>query len=110
MPIYKSTPIKKTNNNTIFEISEVAIVVNTDYTTSGENAIIVKGSEDITIFLDSKTTNHITIKSMCNVLVIGDRLIDEEFNEIKLERTSSVELLFANEFWYIMGSDGIKNS
>jgi len=47
---------------------------------------------------------------MTDVLVVADKPIDEEFDEIELQKGSSVELLSASNWWYIMSSDGLKNS
>ena len=39
-----------------------------------------------------------------------EKLIDEEYGEIQLDKFASVELKFIGEFWYILSSDGLKNS
>ena len=43
------------------------------------------------------------------MVVYGDLLIDEEFDEVILSKGSCVEFKFFGDFWYILSSDGIKN-
>jgi hypothetical protein len=109
MPIIKSTPVTKIINGLVKKTSVTSVVIMEKYTTSGEDAVITK---DIpcTLTLDNETTDHITIKSMVDTLVVSDKLIDEDYNEIELQRGSSIELRFVNDGWYIMSSDGLKNS
>jgi hypothetical protein len=38
------------------------------------------------------------------------KLIDEEFEEVELSNGSCVEFKFVGDFWYILSSDGLKNS
>ena len=45
-----------------------------------------------TVTLDETTTDHITIKSMTNVTIYSDKLIDDEYNQIETEKGASVEL------------------
>ena len=82
MAIFRSIPSKRIINGHEVETSESAIVTNESYTTNGEYALIIKGIENCTIYLDSTTTDHIVIKSLTNVLVKSNKLIDEEFNEL----------------------------
>jgi hypothetical protein len=42
--------------------------------------------------------------------VVGDKEIDEEFTEIELQSGASIELRFIKNGWFIMSSDGLKNS
>jgi hypothetical protein len=110
MAIFRSIPSKRIINGHEVETSESAIVTNESYTTNGEYALIIKGIEDCTIYLDSTTTDHIVIKSLTNVLVKSNKLIDEEFNEVELTKGSCVEFMFIGSFWYILSSDGLKDS
>ena len=109
MAIFRSIPSKRIINGHEVETSESAIVTNESYTTNGENALIIKGIENCTIYLDSTTTDHIVIKSLTNVLVKSNELIDEEFNEVELTKGSCVEFMFIGSFWYILSSDGLKD-
>ena len=111
MGISKSYPIKKIINGQEKFISDSIIVNGLNYTTNGEGVIIVKNKINVsTITLDNTTTNHITIKSMCDTIIKTDKLIDEEYEQIQLERFASVELKFVGDNWYVMSSDGLKNS
>ena len=110
MAIFRSIPSKRVINGHEVETSESAIVTNESYTTNGEYALIIKGIENCTIYLDSTTTDHIVIKSLTNVLVKSNKLIDEEFNEVELTKGSCVEFMFIGSFWYILSSDGLKDS
>lgn len=110
MAIFKSTPIKKIINGVTIETSDYAVVVEKEYTTKGESYVIIRGIPHCTLNLDSKTTDKITIKAMTDVIVVADKPIDEEYDEIELQKGSSVELLSTAKWWYIMSSDGLKNS
>lgn len=47
---------------------------------------------------------------MSDSIVKTDKLIDEQYEEIRLEKFASVELRYINNYWYVMSSDGLKNS
>jgi hypothetical protein len=110
MAIFKSKPIKKKVNDVIIDSSDFVVIMEKEYTTNGESYIIVRGTPHCTLKLNSKTTEKVTIKAMTDVLVIADKPIDEEYDEIELQKGASVELLSASKWWYIMSSDGLKNS
>ena len=110
MAIFKSYPVIKIVNGNEVRTSDSIICTNNTYTTKGEAAIIVKDVNGCIVTLDETTTDHITIKSMTNVTIKSDKLIDDEYNEIETERGASVELRFVGQGWYIMSSDGLKNS
>ena len=110
MAILKSYPVTKIVNGKEVHTSDSIMLTNTGYTTNGEAAIIVKAVEHCIVTLDETTTDHITIKSMTNVTIKSDKLIDDEFNQIETERGASVELRYIGNGWYIMSSDGLKNS
>lgn len=110
MAIFKSKPIKKTIYGTSTTTHESVVVVEDRYVTNGESYVIIRGVPFCTLHLNSKTTEKVKIKAMTDVLVIGDKLIDEEFEEIHLQKGSSVELFSISNSWYIMSSDGLKNS
>lgn len=109
MPVIKSTPVTKIINGLLKKTSVSSLVILSEYETEGEDAIIIK-DKPCTVKLNSSTTEHITIKAMVDTLVIGDYLIDDEFNEIELQKGASIELRFFKDCWYIMSSDGLKNS
>ena len=110
MPIFKSTPSKRIINGHEIITSDSAVVTNTTYTTNGEYAIIIKDVESCELFLDNTTTDHVVVKCMTHVIVKSDNLIDEEFNEVELDKGSCAEFKFIGDFWYILSSDGLKDS
>jgi len=110
MGIYRSIPSKRIINGHEIVTSDSVVVTNKTYITNGEYAIVVKDIDECVITLDSKTTDHVLIKSMTNVLVTSKELIDEEFNEVELNRGACVEFKKIGDYWYILGSDGLKNS
>jgi hypothetical protein len=109
MAIFRSIPSKRIINGNVIETSESAIVTNSYYETNGEYVIVVKGIESCEIFLNGDTTDHVVIKSLTDVIVKTDTLIDEEFNEVELIKGSCVEFKKIGSFWYILSSDGLKN-
>ena len=94
MAIFKSTPVTKIINGITIKTSEATLLSNSNYKTNGESAIIVKDLKACQIELDSKTTENITIKALCDVLIIADYSIDDEYDEIQLNHGASVELDF----------------
>jgi hypothetical protein len=110
MGIIKSYPVTKIVNGVTVQTSDSIICKSAAYTTRGESAIIVRDVPNCIVTLDETTTDHITIKSMTNVTIKSDKLIDDEFNQIETERGASVELRYVVDGWYIMSSDGLKNS
>lgn len=113
MSVFKSYPVKKIINGLTIETSDSVTVTHSGYVTNGESTIVVKNnnlSDETFLVLDHTTTDHVTIKSMCNLILQSEKLIDEEYEEIQLDKFASVELKFIGEFWYIMSSDGLKNS
>ena len=92
-------------------ISEVSVVSELDYRTNGEDCIIVRGIAQSVIILDSRTTDHVVIKSMTNLTIKPDvGKIDEDYDEIVADRYACIEFRFVNGNWYILSSDGLKNS
>lgn len=110
MGIAKSYPVTKIINGKEVFTSDSIICTNSHYTTNGESAIVVKNENGSVITLDEKTTDHITIKAMCDVTIKTDKLIDEEYEEIQLDKFASIELKYIVSGWYVMSSDGLKNS
>jgi len=110
MAIFRSKPSIKIINGNQIETSDSVIVTNNTYTTNGEYVIVTKGVENCEIFLNSDTTEHIVIKSLTNTIVKSNELIDEEFNEVELSKGSCVEFKKIGDHWYILSSDGLKDS
>lgn len=111
MAIIKSIPSRKIINGTAINTSELALVSEFEYKTQGEFCIVVRGVPSSTITLDSTTTDHIVIKALTSVTVKPDvGTIDEEWDEISLDKFSCVEFQFVRGNWYILSSDGLKQS
>jgi len=110
MPLFKSLPSKRIINGYEIITSDNAIVTDKSYSTNGESTIVIKNVDVCDLYLNSKTTDHIVIKSLTRVNVKADSLIDEEFDEIELDKGACVEFKKIGDFWYILSSDGMKNS
>jgi hypothetical protein len=111
MAIFKSTPITKVINGITIQTSDVSVVTDSGYTTSGEYTIIVRDIPKCVITLDPSTTEHVTIKAMTDVLIFSSKeKIDDEYNEILIQKGDCVELRFVINKWYILSSDGLKDS
>ena len=111
MSIIKSLPTQKRINGVLVTVSDVSIVSETEYRTSGENCVIVKGVPQSVVILDSKTTEHTVVKCLTNVTIkpnIGK--IDEEYDEIIADKGACIEFRFCEGNWYILSSDGLKQS
>jgi hypothetical protein len=53
--------------------------------------------------------DRVKIKAMTKVLITPDiGKIDEEWDEIDLDKGSCIELVCVNRNWYILSSDGLK--
>ena len=109
MSVIKSIPKEKIINGTRVRTSEYSVVSEIEYKTNGEYAIIITGVSNCKLKLDSTTTDRVKIKAMTNVLILPDiNSIDEEWDEISLEKGACVEFVFINKNWYILSSDGLK--
>ena len=110
MAVFKSPPIKKLIFGNEVISSDSSVVTNKTYSTNGESVIVIKDVELCELVLNNKTTEHVVIKSLTNVIVKSETLIDEEYSEIELQYGSCVEFRFIGDYWYILSSDGLKNS
>lgn len=111
MAIIKTIPIPKYIGSEVIKTSELSIISESDYVTSGESFIIIKETPSCKLKLNSTNTDHVTIKSLTNVLVIPDvGRIDEEYDELLLGKGACVEFYFGFGNWYILSSDGLKGS
>tara|TARA_R110002020_G_scaffold132027_4_gene295059 strand:- start:26308 stop:27180 length:873 start_codon:yes stop_codon:yes gene_type:complete len=89
---------------------KVTKVITGEYKTDSEDYIITKG-RGATILLDDDKNSRVYIKSMTQTTIKPiNGLIDEKWSEIELSEESSVELICHANNWYILSSDGIKNS
>jgi hypothetical protein len=63
------------------------------------------------IILDSTTTDHVVVKSMIDLTILPDvGKIDEEYDEIVVDKFACIEFRFIGGNWYILSSDGLKQS
>jgi hypothetical protein len=111
MAIIRTIPSRRVINGTDVESSEVSLVSEVNYSTQGEECVITKGVPESNVLLDSRTTDHVVIKSM-NITVVRPDVgkIDETYDEIELDKFSCVEFRFCAGNWYILSSDGLKQS
>jgi hypothetical protein len=85
------------------------IISDSTYTTNDETFLIVKDVDYSEVTLNSNGTNKITIKSLTSVLVKSDvGSIDEEWDELLLEKGACVKFKFVVGNWYVTASDGLK--
>ena len=111
MAIVKSIPSRRIINGMVIDTSEISVVSESDYRTNGESCIIVRGVSESVIILDSRTTDHIVIKSMTKVTIKPDTgKIDEDYDELIADKYSCIEFRYVGGNWYILSSDGLKQS
>lgn len=110
MAIFRSQPSKRIINGNEIITSDSSVVTNQKYTTDGEYVIVIKDVEFCELTLDENKTDHVVVKSLTHVLVKTYKLIDDEYNEVELGKGSCVEFKFIGGGWYILSSDGLKNS
>ena len=85
------------------------VISDSIYTTNDETFLIVKDVDYSEVTLNSSVTTKITIKSLTSVLVKSDiGSIDEEWDELLLEKGACVQFQFVEGNWYILSSDGLK--
>ena len=111
MAIIKTIPSRKIISGLVIDTSEIAIVSEKEYTTSGESCIVVRGVSESTIILNSNTTDHVVVKSMTRLTIKPDTgKIDEDYDEIVADMYACIEFRFVGGNWYILSSDGLKQS
>ena len=111
MSIVKTIPSRRIINGMQITTSEISVVSELDYRTNGESCVIVTGIPFSVVVLDSRTTDHVVIKSMTQLTIRPDMgKIDEDYDEIVMDRYACVEFRFVGGTWYILSSDGLKNS
>jgi hypothetical protein len=87
----------------------IQIVTTPEYRTNGEEFILVKEVPNSKIILDQSNTEHIVIKALTKVLIVPFMgLIDEQYDEILIDRGAAVEFFRVDGNWYILSSDGLK--
>jgi hypothetical protein len=111
MAIIKNIPSQRLIHGRILNTSEVSIVSESEYSSQGEDCIIIKGVPSSTVILDSKTTDHTVVKALTHLIIKPDTgKIDEQYDEIELGHGACVEFRFCGGNWYILSSDGLKQS
>jgi len=111
MAIIRSTPSERIINGQVIISSENALVSETQFRTKGESTVVVKDVEFSKVTLDHSSTDHIVIKALTKVLILpSSGRIDEEFDEILIDKGACVEFKFISGNWYILSSDGLKQS
>jgi hypothetical protein len=111
MAIVKSIPSRRIINGIAINTSEISVVSELDYRTNGESCIIIRGVTQSFVTLDSSTTDHIVVKSMTNLTIRPDvGKIDEEYDEVVVDKFACIEFRFVGGNWYILSSDGLKQS
>ena len=111
MSIQKSIPMKRVIGEEVLLTSQVCMISDNTYTTEGESVVITKDLESIEVILNHRNTDHVIIKALTNTKIKPiEGLIDEEFNEINIEKGACVELYYAFGSWYVVSSDGIKSN
>ena len=87
------------------------IISESVYTTNDETILIVRGIDYSEVTLNSSIVKKITIKSLTETLIKSDTgSIDEEWDELLLEKGACVQFQFVDGNWYIISSDGLKMS
>ena len=111
MAIVRTIPSRRIINGMQITTSEISVVSELDYRTNGESCVIVTGIPFSVVVLDSRTTDHVVIKSMTQLTIRPDMgKIDEDYDEIVMDRYACVEFRFIGGTWYILSSDGLKQS
>ena len=111
MAIIRTIPSTRLINGEILETSEISIVSEKEYRTNGEECIVVRNVLESVITLDSKTTDHVVVKAMTKITIRPDKgRIDEDYDEIVADKYACIEFRFCAGNWYILSSDGLKQS
>lgn len=101
-PLQTSTQKSESSDN-------IPITIQTDYQTSTTRYIIAQ--KDLTITLNDSVLKRYYIKSMANITIVPTKgLIDEEWEGIEMGPQSSIEVIAHEGNWYVLSSDGLKNS
>lgn len=111
MAIVKSIPSRRIISGEVINTSEISVVSESTYKTNGESCVIVRGVLNSVVILNSSTTDHIVVKSMTSLTILPDvGKIDEEYDEVVVDKFACIEFRFVGGNWYILSSDGLKQS
>jgi hypothetical protein len=85
------------------------IITTPTFITGEETILIVKNVDECNITLNSQKSNRVVVKSLTTVIVKSDvGQIDEDWDELLLEKGACVQFQFVEGNWYIISSDGLK--
>lgn len=113
MTTFKSVPSIKIIAGREIKTSDLVVTNNPEHTTNGESVVVCRDVPECKVYLDHTTTDHVTIKAMTKVIILDNdetASIDDLYDEIELSTGACVELRYIIDKWYIMSSDGLKNS
>jgi len=102
--------------SSIYRTKDSAVIKKANYTTETEKVLVVlpyenQGENDtVKITLNHSITKHIVIKAMTNCIIDSPQSFDLEYDEMELSKFASIELKNIANTWYILSSDGLKNS
>ena len=83
--------MKRVIGEEVLLTSQVCMISDDTYTTEGESVVITKDLESIEVILNHRNTDHVIIKALTNTKIKPiEGLIDEEFNEINIEKGACV--------------------
>ena len=103
--------MKRVIGEEVLLTSQVCMISDETYTTEGESVVITKELELIEVILNHKNTDHVIVKALTKTKIKPiEGLIDEEYSEINIEKGACVELYYAFGSWFIVSSDGLKQS
>ena len=103
--------MKRVIGQEVLLTSQVCMISDETYTTEGESVVITKELELIEVILNHKNTDHVIVKALTNTKIKPiEGLIDEEYSEINIEKGACVELYYAFGSWFVVSSDGLKQS
>ena len=92
---------------TIKDLSKV--VSTSNYLTDEETVLIIKNVDECEVTLNSQKSSRVVVKSLTTVVVKSDvGKIDEDWDELLLEKGACVQFQFVEGNWYITSSDGLK--
>ena len=91
-------------------IKDLSRVVSTsNYLTDEETILIIKDVNECEVTLNSQKSSRVVVKSLTTVVVKSDvGKIDEDWDELLLEKGACVQFQFVEGSWYILSSDGLK--
>ena len=100
--------VKRTIVRTSLPDQRRTLVSDLDIITTSEESLVI-AKNNCKIKLNSQLGDSIIVKVLNGALIIPDLgRIDEEWDEIILEKGACVDFRFVEGNWYILSSDGLK--